>query len=385
MPCARLTLPAGQAGSLALPLAPALAVLVLLLALVVGGAGVTPAAGCGAGGPGVGDGTLTAEQMGNARTIVTVTAARGLGAYAAIVAVAAAFTESRLINDLTQHDHDSIGLFQIRVGLHGADVAADPARATGWFLDALIQVPGWQSLPLTDAAAAVELPAAPLRGRYAAAQPLAAATVGVLWPAAAAAGPAGPAQPGTSNPADTAGAGGPAAGQSPDDDQLEAGCPPAGPAGGAATSTVPCSVGGTGQVVAAPGDVAIRVCAVGPLVVDTTIAARVHAMLTAAAADGITLGGGGYRSNAQQIILRRAHCGTSNYDVFQRPSSECSPPTAAPGTSQHEWGLAVDLTSSGHLIRSHADPAWQWLSAHAAGYGLRNLPVEPWHWSTSGR
>jgi hypothetical protein len=51
----------------------------------------------------------------------------------------------------------------------------------------------------------------------------------------------------------------------------------------------------------------------------------------------------GFRSNQEQIALRRAHCGTTFYDIYQRPSSQCSPPTAIPGRSQHEKGLAVDL------------------------------------------
>jgi hypothetical protein len=27
---------------------------------------------------------------------------------------------------------------------------------------------------------------------------------------------------------------------------------------------------------------------------------------------------------------------------------------------------------------------FDWLESHAAGYGLYNLPSEPWHWSTDG-
>ena len=50
----------------------------------------------------------------------------------------------------------------------------------------------------------------------------------------------------------------------------------------------------------------------------------------------------------------------------------------------HEWGLALDITSGGLLIRSHSDPAYQWLQANAGLYGLKNLPVETWHWSSNG-
>jgi LAS superfamily LD-carboxypeptidase LdcB len=66
------------------------------------------------------------------------------------------------------------------------------------------------------------------------------------------------------------------------------------------------------------------------------------------------------------------------------PASQCSPPTARPGTSMHERGLAIDFTSSGKLITSHADKAFVWLAANAARFGFYNLPSEPWHWSING-
>lgn len=65
-------------------------------------------------------------------------------------------------------------------------------------------------------------------------------------------------------------------------------------------------------------------------------------------------------------------------------SNQC-PPTARPGHSNHERGLAIDFTNGGQLIRSHDDPAYQWLTAHAGSFGLMNLPSEPWHWSVDGR
>ena len=120
------------------------------------------------------------------------------------------------------------------------------------------------------------------------------------------------------------------------------------------------------------------------ITVHADIADRVDAMITAARADGIILGGGGYRSPDSQIATRRANCGTSYYAIYEAPSSYCSPPTARPGTSMHERGLAIDLTSSGSLIRSRSTSAFQWLQSNAASYGLYNYPVEPWHWSTTG-
>jgi len=104
-----------------------------------------------------------------------------------------------------------------------------------------------------------------------------------------------------------------------------------------------------------------------------------------AGAGGGPLAGGGYRDPAGQIAVRRNNCGTSDYAVYQMPASSCRPPTARPGTSQHERGLAIDFTYNGRIIGSRSGPAWNWLSANAASYGLYNLPSEPWHWSTTGR
>ncbi len=116
------------------------------------------------------------------------------------------------------------------------------------------------------------------------------------------------------------------------------------------------------------------------------IADPLKRMLDAARLEGLTFGGGGYRSTAQQIELRKAHCGPTYYDIWEKPSSQCSPPTARPGRSMHERGLALDFTCNGqnYAIPNHASPCWRWLALHAADYGLYNLPSEPWHWSVNG-
>jgi LAS superfamily LD-carboxypeptidase LdcB len=121
------------------------------------------------------------------------------------------------------------------------------------------------------------------------------------------------------------------------------------------------------------------------ITVASSIADDLDRMLNAAEADGITMGGGGYRDPSSQVALRKAHCGSSQYDIYEKPSSQCSPPTAPPGTSMHEQGLAIDFTYGGSVIGSRSSPAFRWLAAHAASYGFYNLPSEPWHWSTNGR
>jgi hypothetical protein len=79
------------------------------------------------------------------------------------------------------------------------------------------------------------------------------------------------------------------------------------------------------------------------------------------------------RSRSEQIELRRAHCGERDYDVFQKPSMECTPPTARPGESQHELGRAVDFGGDLALVAELAPK--HGLVATVAG--------EPWHYEHS--
>ena len=137
-------------------------------------------------------------------------------------------------------------------------------------------------------------------------------------------------------------------------------------------ATIP--ITGSGSIVSVRG---IRV--------HQSVADSLARLLADADAAGITLSGGGYRDPAGQIAVRRANCGTSSYAIYQMPASSCRPPTARPGTSMHERGLAVDFTHGGRVIRSRSSSAFQWLRANAASYGFYNLPSEPWHWSVNGR
>ncbi|HEY8543546.1 MAG TPA: M15 family metallopeptidase [Acidimicrobiales bacterium] len=135
------------------------------------------------------------------------------------------------------------------------------------------------------------------------------------------------------------------------------------------------------------GELATVTCpaGLGTITVDSGISAAVQDLLNDASAAGVNMCGGGWRSSDAQIELRKKNCGTTDYLIYEAPASECNPPTARPGTSMHERGLAIDFTcNGGGVIPSHSSPCFVWMDANAATYGLYNLPSEPWHWSTTG-
>jgi hypothetical protein len=78
----------------------------------------------------------------------------------------------------------------------------------------------------------------------------------------------------------------------------------------------------------------------------------------------------GYRTLSEQYAMKESRGGYA----------------AAPGTSEHGWGIAVDF---GDGASSRSSLAYQWLRANAADYGWYNPawaqpggsgPNEPWHW-----
>jgi D-alanyl-D-alanine carboxypeptidase len=121
--------------------------------------------------------------------------------------------------------------------------------------------------------------------------------------------------------------------------------------------------------------------------VHRVIAYPFQRMVDDAAAAGIVLSGGGFRTTQRQIELRTIN---GCPDVWTAPASSCKVPTAIPGRSLHEIGLAVDITAvdpvtgKARTINDRNSPAFLWLADHADEYGLVNLPSEPWHWSISG-
>ncbi|WP_232344630.1 M15 family metallopeptidase [Actinoplanes awajinensis] len=114
--------------------------------------------------------------------------------------------------------------------------------------------------------------------------------------------------------------------------------------------------------------------------VNKTVAFAFKRMVDDARADGVQISGGGFRTTQRQIELRTIN---GCPDVWTAPASSCRVPTAIPGRSLHEIGLAVDISSAGKTISSKT-PAFKWLTVHAKEYGFVNLPAEAWHWSITG-
>lgn len=100
---------------------------------------------------------LNKTQRRNARTIVDVALERGLPPRAAVIALATAQQESELLN-INYGDRDSLGLFQQRpsMGWGSPSQVRTPEYAAKAFYSALVEVGGWQRLPLTVAAQRVQ-------------------------------------------------------------------------------------------------------------------------------------------------------------------------------------------------------------------------------------
>jgi len=110
--------------------------------------------------------TPTTEQMSNAKAIVAAGQAKGLPPRAWVIAIATSLQESQLknIGDLgAANDHDSLGLFQQRPssGWGTPEQIQDPIYSATAFYNGLVDVPGWQNLPLTQAAQKVQVSAYP--------------------------------------------------------------------------------------------------------------------------------------------------------------------------------------------------------------------------------
>ena len=104
----------------------------------------------------------SAEQLANARLIITIGDDRRVPNAGQVIAIATALQESRLRN-LRGGDRDSIGLFQQRPsqGWGTPRQLSDPAYQTQRFYDKLLRTRGWEKMQVTEAAQAVQVSAYP--------------------------------------------------------------------------------------------------------------------------------------------------------------------------------------------------------------------------------
>ncbi len=347
---------------------------------VPGGSGCVPVTGSTGG-------SLDGAQERNARIIIGVALARGLGSNGAAIGVSVALAESTLFNyandgtstlvgsaegrqlndaeravareslafphDRVGNNLDSIGLFQQRpmTGWGSPAELIDPATAAGKFFDRLVQVPGWQGMPPWNAAQTVQGSPSSDGGIYrdmyqqatGIVTDLTAApggTSATVAPVAAAVGP-GCGSPSVAQVAVTEGGGSAAW-------------------GGFVNGRIPASA--LCPVPSAPG-----------LLLECRAAAAFDQLNAAFRAVfgqdiGIT---DGYRSYDEQVACRA------------EKGSLC----ADPGTSNHGWAKAVDIGACCG-VNSGTGAAFDWLAANADAFGWVHPPwarpdgskPEPWHW-----
>jgi Cell wall-associated hydrolases (invasion-associated proteins) len=122
----------------------------------------SPSGGIGGGRAGTSIGDLTDEQRQNAGVIIGVARDMGAPPRAWLVALATAMQESTLRN-LGYGDRDSLGLFQQRPsqGWGSPAQVTDPVYSSRIFIERLLDVPGWDTMPVTQAAQTVQRSAFP--------------------------------------------------------------------------------------------------------------------------------------------------------------------------------------------------------------------------------
>ncbi|CAA9316562.1 MAG: putative secreted protein [uncultured Friedmanniella sp.] len=127
-------------------------------ALTDGGSCTTPTGPAGT--EAASAGSLSAAQVGYARTIWQVGEQLGAGDRGGVVGIATALQESTLRN-LSYGDRDSVGLFQQRAGWGSVETRMNPRASARLFYSALLKVPGWKDMSVTRAAQAVQRSAFP--------------------------------------------------------------------------------------------------------------------------------------------------------------------------------------------------------------------------------
>lgn len=100
--------------------------------------------------------TRSVNPIQNSNAIIAAAAAENLPGRAAVIALATAMQESTL--DQYAVNGDTIGLFQQDASYQDR---TDPATSASAFLERLVKVPNWQTMPLTEAAQDVQKSAFP--------------------------------------------------------------------------------------------------------------------------------------------------------------------------------------------------------------------------------
>lgn len=285
---------------------------------------------------------LTAEQAGHAATIKAVGARMGVPAQGQVVAVAAALQESGLRN-LPYGDRDSVGLFQQRAGWGTVAQRMRPQTAATGFYRALLKVPGWQSMTVTQAAQAVQRSAYP--GAYAKWEAQARAIVGTgAVVQAASAVPVG----------------------------ADSFTCTAAPGGASVDNAAWKATHENGRIPATE----LAHPASAPTHLFRPDAAEAFDRLNAAyrARFGVSITvTDSYRDYAGQVRAKatKGHL------------------AAEPGTSNHGWGIAADLAGG---LQSYGTAPYAWMRANAPRFGWDNptwarpggSKNEPWHWEFVG-
>ncbi len=128
--------------------------------------------------------------------------------------------------------------------------------------------------------------------------------------------------------------------------------------------------------------ITFRICMIDGKKVASVISGRVKGIKDLAQSlKGLNLTvNSGLRTYEEQEALYNANC----------HSGVCSPPTAVPGTSNHEGGTAIDWGTDGASwcfprgSTCVGNPGYDFMVEHGKEQGFIKLPSEAWHWSMDG-
>lgn len=141
-----------------------------------------------------------------------------------------------------------------------------------------------------------------------------------------------------------------------------------------------------------PEDYTVELTYIDDQQVAVSIAEELSAFLEAGRNEGYDLYiRSGYRSREQQeaVMNNRISEFMEEGYSFEEAAEEAGKWVAAPGTSEHETGLAADINSS-------SEDAYEWLNTHAYEFGfiqryaenkteITGIYDEPWHYRYVGR